>query len=110
VLLLHRPDAFGRDHPQAGEAEIIIGKRQAGPTETITVASQLHLSRFGNMASGDYRAGSLISCGFSSLMSTSQTERPLDVRFDRKVRDRRSSALKADEETLGLGQPHPVDF
>ncbi|KAA1248212.1 replicative DNA helicase, partial [Mycobacterium simiae] len=50
VMLLHRPDAFERDHPQAGEAEIIIGKHRAGPTKTITVASQLHLSKFANMA------------------------------------------------------------
>ena len=55
VLLLHRPDAFERDHPQAGEAEIIIGKHRAGPTKTITVASQLHMSRFANMARGEYR-------------------------------------------------------
>jgi replicative DNA helicase len=52
VLLLHRPDAFDRDSPQAGEAELILGKHRAGPTRTVTVASQLHLSRFANMARG----------------------------------------------------------
>ena len=54
VMLLHRPDAFERDHPQAGEAEIIIGKHRAGPCRSITVASQLHMSKFANMARGDY--------------------------------------------------------
>jgi replicative DNA helicase len=50
VILLHRPDAFERDHPQAGEAELIVGKHRAGPCRSITVASQLHLSRFSNMS------------------------------------------------------------
>ena len=59
VMLLHRPDAFERDHPQAGEAEIIIGKHRAGPCRTITVASQLHLSRFSNMARGGYGSESV---------------------------------------------------
>lgn len=38
VMLLHRPDAFDRDHPRAGEAAIIIGKHRAGPCRMITVA------------------------------------------------------------------------
>jgi replicative DNA helicase len=50
VILLHRPDAFERDDPRGGEADLIIAKHRAGPTKTITVAHQLHLSRFTNMA------------------------------------------------------------
>ncbi|MBU8820889.1 AAA family ATPase, partial [Mycolicibacterium goodii] len=50
VLLLHRPDAFDRDDPRAGEADLILGKHRNGPTATITVAHQLHYSRFTNMA------------------------------------------------------------
>jgi replicative DNA helicase len=50
VMLLHRPDAFDRDDPRGGEADIILGKHRNGPTATITVAHQLHLSRFANMA------------------------------------------------------------
>ncbi len=50
VILLHRPDAFERDDPRAGEADMILGKHRNGPTKTITVAHQLHLSRFTNMA------------------------------------------------------------
>jgi replicative DNA helicase len=50
VLLIHRPDAFERDDPRAGEADLIIAKHRNGPTATITVTNQLHLSRFTNMA------------------------------------------------------------
>ena len=50
VILLHRPDAFERDDPRGGEADLIIAKHRNGPTKTITVAHQLHLSRFTNMA------------------------------------------------------------
>ncbi|MFI8772640.1 replicative DNA helicase [Gordonia sp. NPDC062954] len=52
VILLHRPDAFERDDPRAGEADIILGKHRNGPTATITVAHQLHLSKFVDMARG----------------------------------------------------------
>lgn len=55
VMLLHRPDAFERDHPKAGEADILVAKHRAGPQRDITVASQLHMSRFANMARGEYR-------------------------------------------------------
>ena len=50
VILLHRPDAFERDDPRGGEADFILAKHRNGPTKTITVAHQLHLSRFTNMA------------------------------------------------------------
>ena len=54
VLLLHRPDAFDRDDPRGGEADILLAKHRSGPTAQITVAHQLHLSRFANMARGEY--------------------------------------------------------
>jgi replicative DNA helicase len=47
---LHRPDAFERDGPRGDKADLILGKHRSGPTKTITVALQLHLSRFTNMA------------------------------------------------------------
>jgi replicative DNA helicase len=50
VILLHRPDAIDRDDPRGGEADLILGKHRNGPTANITVAHQLHLSRFTNMA------------------------------------------------------------
>jgi len=50
VILLHRPDAFERDDPRAGEADLILAKHRNGPTSTITVAHQLHYSRFVDLA------------------------------------------------------------
>ncbi|WP_215456639.1 replicative DNA helicase [Streptomyces sp. ATCC 21386] len=50
VILLHREDAYDKDSPRAGEADIIVGKHRNGPTATITVAAQLHYSRFVDMA------------------------------------------------------------
>ncbi|MEY8042763.1 replicative DNA helicase [Saccharopolyspora cebuensis] len=50
VILIHRPDAFERDDPRMGEADLILAKHRAGPTSTITVAHQLHYSRFVDMA------------------------------------------------------------
>ena len=52
VMLLHRPDSTERDDPRAGEADLILGKHRGGPTSTITVAHQLHYSRFVDMARG----------------------------------------------------------
>ncbi len=52
VVLVHRPDAYERDDPRAGEADLIIGKHRAGPTATVTLAAALHFSKFENMARG----------------------------------------------------------
>ena len=50
VILIHRPDAFERDDPRMGEADLILAKHRAGPQATVTVAHQLHYSRFVDMA------------------------------------------------------------
>lgn len=52
VILLHRPDAFERDDPRAGEADLILAKHRNGPQATITVAHQLHYSRFADLTHG----------------------------------------------------------
>ncbi len=52
VILIHRPDAWERDDPRAGEADLILAKHRAGPTSTVTVAHQLHYSRFTDLAQG----------------------------------------------------------
>jgi replicative DNA helicase len=52
VILINRPDAFDRDDPRGGEADLILAKHRNGPTATITVAHQLHMSRFVDMARG----------------------------------------------------------
>lgn len=50
VLLLHRDDYYDKESPKAGEADFIVAKHRNGPTDTITVAAQLHLSQFVDMA------------------------------------------------------------
>lgn len=50
VMLLHREDAYDRESTRAGEADIIVAKHRNGPTDTISVAFQGHLSRFTDMA------------------------------------------------------------
>jgi replicative DNA helicase len=52
VILLHREDAYEKDSPRAGEADLIVAKHRNGPTATITVAFQGHYSRFVDMAHG----------------------------------------------------------
>jgi replicative DNA helicase len=52
VILLHREDAYERESPRAGEADLIVAKHRNGPTATITVSSQLHYSRFVDMQAG----------------------------------------------------------
>ncbi|WPO70241.1 replicative DNA helicase [Streptomyces sp. KN37] len=49
VILVHREDAYDRESARAGETDLIIAKHRAGPLSTITVASQLHFSRFRDM-------------------------------------------------------------
>ncbi len=68
VILLYRPpDATERDDPpRGGEADLILGKHRNGPTATITVAHQLHLSKFVDMARGD----SCCRCCFSSSVDS----------------------------------------
>jgi replicative DNA helicase len=50
VILLHREDYYDKESSRAGEADLILAKHRAGPTETVTVAAQLHLARFVDMA------------------------------------------------------------
>jgi len=50
VILLHREAAYEKDSPREGEADLIVAKHRNGPTDTVTVAAQLHLSRFVDLA------------------------------------------------------------
>ncbi|MFI6510069.1 replicative DNA helicase [Streptosporangium sp. NPDC050855] len=50
VILLHRDDYYEPTCARAGEADLIVAKNRNGPRATITVASQLHYSRFVDMA------------------------------------------------------------
>ncbi|MEV3999130.1 replicative DNA helicase [Streptomyces halstedii] len=50
VALLYREDAYEPESARAGEVDLIIDKHRNGPTCTITIANQLHYSRFVDMA------------------------------------------------------------
>lgn len=50
VIIVHRPDYYDADSPRAGEADFVVAKHRSGPTGVVTVAAQLHLSRFVDMA------------------------------------------------------------
>jgi replicative DNA helicase len=50
VILMHRDDYYDKESPRAGEADFVVAKHRNGPTDTITVAAQLHFSRFVDMA------------------------------------------------------------
>ncbi|MEU7980494.1 replicative DNA helicase [Micromonospora sp. NPDC049081] len=52
VILMHRDDYYDPESSRAGEGDAIVAKHRNGPTDTITVAAQLHLSRFVDMAIG----------------------------------------------------------
>ncbi|MCB1286375.1 MAG: replicative DNA helicase [Mycobacterium sp.] len=52
VILINRPDAYDRDSPRAGEADLILAKHRNGPTRTCTVASTLHMASFRDLARG----------------------------------------------------------
>jgi replicative DNA helicase len=50
VLLIYREDYYKPETERAGEAEFILAKSRHGPTGTVDVAAQLHLSRFSDLA------------------------------------------------------------
>lgn len=50
VALLYRDDAYEPQSSRAGEVDLIIDKHRNGPTCAITIANQLHYSRFVDMA------------------------------------------------------------
>lgn len=50
VVLIHRPDYYDKECERAGEADLIVAKNRHGPTDTVTVAAQLHFARFVDMA------------------------------------------------------------
>lgn len=48
VLLLHREDAYDRESPRAGEADVIIAKQRNGPTGTVVLSWLGKYARFDN--------------------------------------------------------------
>lgn len=50
VIVVHRPEYYDAESPRAGETDFVVAKNRDGERGTVTVASQLHLSRFVDMA------------------------------------------------------------
>lgn len=50
IMLLDRPDAVDPESARAGEMDVIVAKNRRGRTGTVTLASQLHFSRFRSFA------------------------------------------------------------
>ncbi|MFJ4633043.1 replicative DNA helicase [Streptomyces sp. NPDC088847] len=50
VIKVERPDADDKESARAGEVDLVIEKNRFGPTARVTVAAQLHYSRFVDMA------------------------------------------------------------
>ncbi|WP_069766028.1 DnaB-like helicase C-terminal domain-containing protein [Streptomyces sp. LUP47B] len=50
LILLHRDDAYERDTPRVGEADLFVAKHRHGPAANIVVAYQGHYGRFVDMA------------------------------------------------------------
>jgi replicative DNA helicase len=52
VIMIYREDVYNRDpnHPDAGTAELIVGKQRNGPTGTVRLAFLREQTRFANLA------------------------------------------------------------
>lgn len=50
VVFIHRPDYYDAESPRAGEADLVVRKARNAPKDSVTVAAQLHFSRFCDMA------------------------------------------------------------
>lgn len=50
IVTIRRDDYYNPDSPRAGEADLIVTKHRGGVRDTITVAAQLYLARFVDMA------------------------------------------------------------
>ncbi len=52
VVMLNRPDAYERDSPRAGEADLHLVKNRQGPTRVFAVSALMHYSKFADMPRG----------------------------------------------------------
>lgn len=50
VIKVERPDADEKESARAGEVDLVVEKNRFGPTACVTIAAQLHYSRFVDMA------------------------------------------------------------
>lgn len=49
VILIHREDAYEKESPRAGEADLLVEKNRSGPKGEVTVSFEGHYARFQNM-------------------------------------------------------------
>jgi len=107
VILLHREDAYERESPRAGEADLIVAKHRNGPTATVTVAFQGHYSRFVDMASGlagpPWRAHRLLAVWQPGLDG-----REDDTRVETGARRARVDAVRPEQCATGRDGLMPV--
>ncbi|MBY4596089.1 replicative DNA helicase [Ottowia caeni] len=54
IMFIYRDDYYNKDSREPGVAEIIIGKQRNGPTGTVKLAFQKHLTRFESLAHGSH--------------------------------------------------------
>jgi replicative DNA helicase len=54
LIVLHRPDAFDKEHPRAGEIDVNVAKHRNGPTATITAVFQGHYARILDISGEDW--------------------------------------------------------
>jgi replicative DNA helicase len=52
IMFIYRDDYYNKDSKEPGVTEIIISKQRNGPTGTVKLAFQKHLTRFESLASG----------------------------------------------------------
>ncbi|MFR0358643.1 replicative DNA helicase [Streptomyces sediminimaris] len=76
VILVHREDAYDRESVRAGEADLIVAKHRNGQLTTVTVASQLHYSRFVDMARPDGGPAVRIPRNLRAVTNHFQTQQP----------------------------------
>lgn len=50
IILLHRDDYYNKESTRVGEIDFDVAKHRGGPTGTIVLAAQLHMSRIVSMA------------------------------------------------------------
>jgi replicative DNA helicase len=76
VILVHREDAYERESPRAGEVDLIVDKHRNGPPATITVAGQLHYSRFVDMARTDDTPVARIPANLRAVTNHFRSQQP----------------------------------
>ena len=52
IAFIYRDEMYNRDSPDAGKAEIIVGKQRNGPTGRVTLAFRSNITRFDDLARG----------------------------------------------------------